>query len=328
MTISQTIAARKVNVLVMGSGVAGSTAAIYLARSYSKPVLLHGNQPGGQLMTTLEVENYPGFANTVSGPDIMDQMHNQAKKFNVEVIDDHIQAVNFKTYPFEAKGNKTLYYANSVIICTGAQAKWLNIPSETKFKGYGVSSCATCDGYFFRGKKVVVIGGGNTAVEEALHLANLASQVILIYRGNEKKGLRAEAILQDELFNGENKDKITIMWNSTIEEILGNDNNSTKAVTGVKIKNSQNNTTSIIKVDGVFIAIGHAPNTSLFFNQLDIDAFGYIITQPNSTKTSIEGIFAAGDVQDSKYRQAVTAASSGCMAALEVQSFLKKLNYK
>nr|WP_064644217.1 thioredoxin-disulfide reductase [Orientia tsutsugamushi] len=318
------IISRKVNVLIMGSGVAGSTAALYLARSHSNPVLLHGNQPGGQLMTTLEVENYPGFTNAVSGPWIMDQMHNQVKKFEVEVIDDHIKAVNFKTYPFEATGNKALYYANSVVICTGAQAKWLNIPSETTFRGYGVSSCATCDGFFFRNKRVVVVGGGNTAVEEALHLTNLTSQVTLIYRGDEKKGLKAEAILQKRLFKKKQEGKITIIWNSTIEEILGNDNGA-KTVTGVRIKNSKNNTISTLEVDGVFIAIGHAPNTSLFTNQLDMDSYGYIITKPNSTQTSIEGIFAAGDVQDNKYRQAVTAASSGCMAALDVQDFLKKI---
>ncbi len=309
----------KTKVLIIGSGPAGCTAAIYAARANLEPILLHGEQAGGQLTITTDVENYPGFADIIQGPWLMEQMHKQVEKVGTKVIFDHIKMVNLKNYPFKAISSlKKIYCVETLIICTGSQAKWLQIASEEKFRGFGVSSCATCDGFFYKGKEVAVVGGGNTAVEEALYLANHASKVTLIHRRNS---LRAEKILQDRLFKNK---KINIIWDNIIDEILGKDN--PKTVTGVRINNIKTNITTSLNVDGVFIAIGHQPNTSLFKGQIEMDKFGYILTKTNSTQTNINGVFAAGDVQDSIYRQAITAAGSGCMAALEAEKFLNTKN--
>jgi len=302
----------KTKLLIIGSGPAGTTAAIYAARANMEPILVHGVQPGGQLTITTEVENYPGFADVIQGPWLMDQMIKQAENVGTKIFTDYINEVDFSKRPFIAKGNDT-YIADTIVIATGAQAKWLGLESETKFQGFGVSGCATCDGFFYRGKEVMVIGGGNTAVEESIYLTNHASKVILVHRRDE---LRAEKILQDRLFKNP---KIEVIWNHNLLEILGDEN--PKSVTGVKLQ-STSGEVSEHKIDGVFIAIGHKPNTGLFKGKLDMDDEGYIITQPNSTKTSIKGVFAAGDVQDKIYRQAVTAAGTGCMAALEAEKFL------
>lgn len=312
---------KRTQVLIIGSGPAGCSAAIYAARANLQPIMVAGRESGGQLMITTDVENYPGFSKPIQGPELMDQMHEQVRNVGGVIVNDHISAVDFHTSPFKVVGSENIYYADSVIICTGAQAKWLNIPSESKFKGYGVSGCATCDGFFYRGKKVIVVGGGNTAVEEALYLTNHTNQVTLLHR---RDSLRADKTLQARLFKKVDEKKINIIWNSVIDEVLGSEDSKNKAVTGVKIKNIIDNTISELSCEGVFIAIGHTPNTSLFASQLNIDAAGYIITKPNSTATSIDGVFAAGDVQDSIYRQAVTAASSGCMAALEAEKFLSE----
>ncbi len=302
-------------VLIIGSGPAGYTAAVYAARAMLNPILVHGMEPGGQLTTTTDVENYPGFAKVIQGPWLMDQMKDQAKAVGTEMIEDHISSVNFKSKPFEAVGESgKKYTADSIIISTGAQARWLNLESEKKFRGFGVSACATCDGFFFKEKTVAVVGGGNAAVEEAMFLTKFASKVKLIHRRDK---LRAEKMLQKKLMDNK---KIEIIWDSVVEEIIGDDD--PKNVKGLKIKNVKNNKTSDLKIDGLFVAIGHDPATQLFKDQLKMDKEGYLITKPDSTETNVPGIFAAGDVKDKIFRQAVTAAGMGCMAALEAEKYL------
>ena len=302
-------------VLILGSGSAGYTAAIYASRAMLKPILISGIEPGGQLSTTTDVENYPGFAGVIQGPWLMEQMKEQAKTVGTELIDDHIKEVKLNEKPFQAIGdNGQIYTADSLIISTGAQARWLNIKSEQEFRGFGVSACATCDGFFFKEKEVAVVGGGNAAVEEAMFLTKFASKVKLIHR---RDSLRAEKLLQKKLM--ENK-KIEIIWDSVVEEVIGD--NEPKNVKGLKIKNLKTNKIDEIKIDGLFIAIGHDPATSLFKEQLEMDKEGYLITKPDSTETNIPGVYAAGDVKDKIFRQAVTAAGMGCMAALEAEKFL------
>ena len=306
-------------VLILGSGPAGYTAAIYAARAMLKPILVHGSQPGGQLTTTTDVENYPGYSKVIQGPWLMDEMKGQAEAVGTEMIQDHISKVDLTKKPFTATGDSgQIYTADSFIISTGAQARWLNIKSEQEFRGYGVSACATCDGFFFKDKEVAVVGGGNAAVEEAIFLTKFASKVKLIHRRNE---LRAEKMLQEKL--KANK-KIEIIWDSVVDEVLGD--NEPKGVNGIKIKNVKNNKITELKVHGLFIAIGHDPATSLFKDQLKMDKEGYLITKPDSTETNIPGVFAAGDVKDKIFRQAVTAAGMGCMSALEAEKFLSKFN--
>ena len=306
-------------VLILGSGPAGYTAAIYAARAMLKPILVHGSQPGGQLTTTTDVENYPGYSKVIQGPWLMDEMRGQAEAVGTEMIQDHINKVDLSKKPFEAIGDSgQIYTADSFIISTGAQARWLNIKSEQEFRGFGVSACATCDGFFFKDKEVAVVGGGNAAVEEAMFLTKFASKVKLIHRRNE---LRAEKMLQEKL--KANK-KIEIIWDSVVDEVLGD--NEPKGVNGIKIKNVKNNKITELKVHGLFIAIGHDPATSLFKDQLKMDKEGYLITKPDSTETNIPGVFAAGDVKDKTFRQAVTAAGMGCMSALEAEKFLSKTN--
>ena len=302
-------------VLILGSGSAGYTAAIYASRAMLKPILISGIEPGGQLSTTTDVENYPGFAGVIQGPWLMEQMKEQAKTVGTELIDDHIKEVKLNEKPFQAIGdNGQIYTADSLIISTGAQARWLNIKSEQEFRGFGVSACATCDGFFFKEKEVAVVGGGNAAVEEAMFLTKFASKVKLIHRRDK---LRAEKLLQKKLMNNK---KIEIIWDSVVEDVLGDKN--PKSVNALKIKNIKSNKISELKVDGLFIAIGHVPTTSLFKGQLDMDKEGYVVTKPDSTVTNIPGVFAAGDVKDKIFRQAVTAAGMGCMAALEAEKFL------
>ena len=306
-------------VLILGSGPAGYTAAIYAARAMLKPILVHGSQPGGQLTTTTDVENYPGYSKVIQGPWLMDEMKGQAEAVGTEMIQDHINKVDLSKKPFEAIGDSgQMYTADSFIISTGAQARWLNIESEQKFRGFGVSACATCDGFFFKDKEVAVVGGGNAAVEEAIFLTKFASKVKLIHRRNE---LRAEKMLQEKL--KANK-KIEIIWDSVVDEVLGDD--EPKGVNAIKIKNVKNNKIIELKVHGLFIAIGHDPATSLFKDQLKMDKEGYLITKPDSTETNVPGVFAAGDVKDKIFRQAVTAAGMGCMSALEAEKFLSKTN--
>ena len=302
-------------VLIIGSGPAGYTAAVYAARALLKPIMVTGMEPGGQLTTTTDVENYPGFAEVIQGPWLMEQMRDQAKAVGTEMVEDHISSVNLKSKPFEAIGDGgQKYTADSIIISTGAQARWLNLDSEQKFRGFGVSACATCDGFFFKDKTVAVVGGGNAAVEEAMFLTKFASKVKLIHRRNE---LRAEKMLQKKLM--ENK-KIEIIWDSVVEEVIGDDN--PKNVKGLKIKNVKTNKVGDLKLDGLFIAIGHDPATQLFKDQLKMDKEGYLVTKSDSTETNIPGVFAAGDVKDKIFRQAVTAAGMGCMAALEAEKHL------
>ena len=305
-------------VLIIGSGPAGYTAAIYAARAMLNPTLIQGIQPGGQLTITTDVENYPGYGDVIQGPWLMDQMEAQAKNVGTNIINDIIKSVDLKSKPFTAfsESGKS-YTADTLIISTGAQARWLGLESEKTFQGYGVSACATCDGFFFKEKEVVVVGGGNTAVEEALFLTSFASKVHLIHRRDE---LRAEKILQERLFKNE---KISCIWNNELVEIVGE--NNPPNVTGVKIKNVKTNDSQEFKVDGVFIAIGHDPATQIFKGQVKMDDQGYIITKPDSTATSIEGVYAAGDVKDKTYRQAVTAAGMGCMAALEAEKYISSL---
>ena len=302
-------------VLILGSGPAGYTAAIYAARAMLKPILVYGAQPGGQLSTTTDVENFPGFSKVIQGPWLMDEMKGQAEAVGTEMIQDHINKVDFSKKPFTATGDSgQIYTADSFIISTGAQARWLNLKSEQEFKGFGVSSCATCDGFFFKEKEVAVVGGGNAAVEEAMFLTKFATKVYLIHRRNE---LRAEKLLQEKL--KANK-KIEIIWDSAVDEVLGT--SEPKEVNKIKIKNLKTNNITELKIDGLFIAIGHDPATALFKNQLDMDKEGYLVTKPDSTITNIPGVFAAGDVKDKIFRQAVTAAGMGCMAALEAEKFL------
>ena len=302
-------------VLIIGSGPAGYTAAVYAARAMLKPILVYGSEPGGQLTTTTDVENYPGFAKAIQGPWLMEQMKEQAHSVGTEMIEDHISSVNLKSKPFEATGDGgQKYTADSIIISTGAQARWLNLKSEQEFRGFGVSACATCDGFFFKDKEVAVVGGGNAAVEEAMFLTKFASKVKLIHRRDK---LRAEKLLQTKLM--ENK-KIEIIWDSVVEEVIGDDN--PKNVKGIKIKNVKTNEVIEMNLDGVFIAIGHDPATQLFKDQLEMDNEGYLVTKSDSTETNVPGVFAAGDVKDKVFRQAVTAAGMGCMAALEAEKHL------
>ena len=302
-------------VLIIGSGPAGYTAAIYATRAALDTTIVTGYQPGGQLTITTDVENYPGFADVIQGPWLMEQMALQAKSVGANIVNQHIVSVDFSSRPFKAQddlGNN--YTADTVVLATGAQAKWLGLESETKFQGFGVSGCATCDGFFYKNKEVVVIGGGNTAVEEALYLTNHASKVTLIHR---RDSLRAEKILQKRLLN---HDKVEVVWDTVLEDIIGTD--EPLGVTGVKLKNVKTGEAYELATYGVFIAIGHAPNTSLFKGQIEMDGSGYVITKADSTATNIDGVFAAGDVQDKIYRQAVTAAGTGCMAALEAEKFI------
>ena len=302
-------------VLILGSGPAGYTAAIYAARAMLKPILVFGSEPGGQLTTTTDVENFPGYSKVIQGPWLMEEMKGQAKAVGTEMIQDHISKVDFSKKPFTATGDSgQVYTADSFIISTGAQARWLNLKSEQEYRGFGVSACATCDGFFFKEKEVAVVGGGNAAVEEAMFLTKFASKVKLIHRRNE---LRAEKMLQAKL--KANK-KIEIIWDSVVEEVLGAKN--PKSVNGIKIKNVKTNKITDLKVDGLFVAIGHDPATSIFKGQLNMDKEGYIITKPDSTVTNVPGVFAAGDVKDKIFRQAVTAAGMGCMSALEAEKYL------
>ncbi len=305
-------------VLILGSGPAGLTAAIYAARAGLEPLLVHGIQPGGQMTITTDVENYPGFADVIQGPWLMEQMTEQAAHVGTKLIHDIVTAVDFTTRPFKATGDSgDTYTGDAVIVSTGAQAKWLGLDSETRFQGFGVSACATCDGFFFRDKEVAVVGGGNTAVEEALYLTNHASKVTLLHRRDE---LRAEKILQDRLFR---HPKVEILWDTVLDEVLGEEDPF--GVTGIRVRNVKSGDTRDIALDGVFIAIGHSPNTEMFKGVLDMDAEGYLITAADSTATNIPGVYAAGDVQDKIYRQAVTAAGTGCMAALEAEKFIAAL---
>ena len=309
------MATRHAKVIIIGSGPAGYTAGIYAARAMLKPLLIEGIQPGGQMTTTTAVENYPGFADVVQGPWLRDQMRVQAEHVGTEILRDHILEADLKRRPFTLTGDSgTVYTADTLIIATGAKARWLGLPSEERFKGYGVSACATCDGFFFRGKKVIVIGGGNTAVEEAIYLANIASHVTLVHR---RGALRAEKILQERLFANP---KIEVMWNSELHEVLGVENPRT--VTGADLKNTQTGSIVTVPADGIFVAIGHEPQSELVKGQIDMKPSGYILVKPYSTATNVPGVFAAGDVADDVYRQAVTAAGLGCMAALEAEKYL------
>ncbi|WP_429912706.1 thioredoxin-disulfide reductase [Glycocaulis sp.] len=311
---------RHSKVVIIGSGSAGYTAAIYAARAMLSPIVIAGLQPGGQLTITHEVENYPGFASVIEGPWLMEQMKAQAENVGAEIIADIIVEADFSKRPFTMKGDGgTIYTADSVIIATGASAKWLGLESEQSLQGFGVSACATCDGFFYRGKEVVVVGGGNTAVEEALFLTRFASKVTLIHR---RDSLRAEKIAQARLFDNE---KIEVVWDSAVEEILAE--GDVPGVTGVRVKNLKTGEETKLPTDGVFIAIGHAPATSLFEGQLEMKDGGYLVTKPGSTLTSVPGVFAAGDVTDDIYRQAITAAGMGCMAALEAERWLAEMEH-
>jgi thioredoxin reductase (NADPH) len=314
---------RTVRVAIIGSGPAGWTAAIYAARALLNPVVIAGLQPGGQLTITTDVENYPGFADVIQGPWLMEQMRAQAAHVGTEIIEDIVVKADLSQRPFRLTlDSGTEMLAESVIISTGAQAKWLGIESEAKYQGFGVSACATCDGFFYRGKEVIVVGGGNTAVEEALFLTNFASKVTVVHRRDE---FRAERILQDRLFSNP---KVEVLWNSAIDEILGETNSFGGVnVTGARLKNVQTGETHDISADGVFIAIGHAPSSELFAGQLETKQGGYLVVKPGTAATAIEGVWAAGDVTDDIYRQAVTAAGMGCMAALEAVRFLAEADH-
>lgn len=306
---------RHAPIIIIGSGPAGYTAAIYAARAMRKPMLISGLQPGGQLTITTDVENYPGFADVIQGPWLMEQMRAQALHVGTEMVDDVIVKAELGVRPFRLTGDGgQVYTADALIIATGAQAKWLGLPSERKFSGLGVSACATCDGFFFRGKEVAVVGGGNTAVEEALFLANFASKVTLIHRRHE---LRADKMNQSRLLA---HPKIATVWNTVVDGIVGAQD--PKSVTGLKLRDVTTGATREMKVDGIFVAIGHVPATALFKGAIDMDGEGYLLTRPDSTATNIPGVFAAGDVKDKVFRQAVTAAGMGCMAALEAERFL------
>ncbi|MEJ2213121.1 MAG: thioredoxin-disulfide reductase [Gammaproteobacteria bacterium] len=309
---------RHVRLLILGSGPAGYTAAVYAARANLNPVLITGMEQGGQLTTTTDVDNWPGDNDGVQGPELMDRMLKHAERFNTEIIFDHINKADLTSRPFTLTGDSGVYTCDALVIATGASAQYLGLESEEAFKGKGVSACATCDGFFYRGQKVAVIGGGNTAVEEALYLSNIASEVVLVHR---RDSLRAEKILQNQLFEKEKNGNVTIEWNHTLDEVLGDNT----GVTGMRLKNTQDGNTKDIDLQGVFIAIGHKPNTDLFAGQLDMEN-GYIKVNSgsngNATMTSIEGVYAAGDVMDHVYRQAITSAGTGCMAALDAEKFL------
>jgi thioredoxin reductase (NADPH) len=312
---------RHIKLLILGSGPAGYTAAVYAARANLKPVMITGMQMGGQLTTTTEVDNWPGDVEGLQGPALMERMKAHAERFDTEILFDHIDEVNLQQRPFYLKGSSGEYTCDSLIICTGASAKYLGLESEEAFKGKGVSACATCDGFFYRKKKVAVIGGGNTAVEEALYLANIAEEVVVVHRRDK---FSSEKILQDKIMDRAQNGNITIEWNSELDEVLGDE----MGVTGMRIKNRDTGKTEDIDLEGVFVAIGHSPNTQIFDGQLDMNA-GYIKVQSglegNATQTSIEGIFAAGDVMDHTYRQAITSAGTGCMAALDAERYLDNL---
>ena len=305
-------------VLILGSGPAGYTAAIYAARANLDPLLIQGMEPGGQLSITTDVENYPGFAEVIQGPWLMEQMRGQAEAVGTRTVSDMILDVDPQARPIRCTGDSgTLYTGDTLVVCTGAQARWLGLESESKFRGFGVSACATCDGFFYRDKHVAVVGGGNTAVEEAIFLTNFASRVTLIHR---RDSLRAEKILQDRLYRN---DKIEPLWDHTVDEVLGGED--PLGVSAVRVKHAKTGETRDLAIDGLFIAIGHDPATSLFKDKLAMDDEGYIVTAPDSTATNVPGVFAAGDVKDKVYRQAVTAAGMGCMAALEAERFLAEL---
>lgn len=309
------MATHSTKVLIIGSGPAGYTAAIYASRAMLEPIMVTGMEPGGQLTITTEVENYPGFAEAIQGPWLMDQMREQAEHVGTKILNDLIVEVDFSSRPYKAIGDSgDVYEGETVIIATGAQARWLGLPSEEKFQGFGVSACATCDGFFYRNKPVMVVGGGNTAVEEALFLTNFASKVTVVHR---RDSFRSEKILQDRLFAN---DKVEVLWNTTLDEVLGDED--PLGVTGARVKNVETGETTDVAVDGIFIAIGHAPATEIFKGKLPMDEGGYLLKAPDSTATDIPGVFAAGDVTDKVYRQAVTAAGMGCMAALEAERFL------
>ena len=318
--MSQTIHSR---LIILGSGPAGYSAAVYSARANRSPLLITGVEQGGQLMTTTEVDNWPGDVEGLQGPDLMDRMRRHAERFNTRLVNDHIHTATLTQRPFVLVGDSATYTCDALIIATGAAAKYLGLPSEEAFKGKGVSACATCDGFFFRGQRVAVIGGGNTAVEEALYLSNIAAHVTLVHRRDKLKG---EKILQDRLFEREKAGKVTIRWNSAVDEVVGDDS----GVNGLRIRSTDGKTTETLPLTGVFIAIGHAPNTSLFEGQLDMRG-GYLKvhsgTEGNATATSIPGVFAAGDVADSVYRQAITSAGSGCMAALDADKYLEGIEH-
>ncbi|HRJ52978.1 MAG TPA: thioredoxin-disulfide reductase [Candidatus Thiothrix moscowensis] len=307
--------------LILGSGPAGYTAAVYAARANLQPVLVTGLQQGGQLMTTTEVDNWPGDTDGVMGPNLMERMQKHAERFDTEIIFDHIHTVDVQNRPFTLTGDSGVYTCDALIIATGASAMYLGLESEEKFQGKGVSACATCDGFFYRNQKVAVIGGGNTAVEEALYLANIASEVVLVHR---RDSLRAEKILQNHLFEKEKEGKVKILWNHNLDEVLGDKS----GVTGMRVKHTQTGETQDLDLMGIFIAIGHKPNTDIFAGQLDMEG-GYLKVQSgtrgNATQTSVEGVFAAGDVMDHVYRQAITSAGTGCMAALDAEKYLDQL---
>jgi thioredoxin reductase (NADPH) len=313
---------RHSRVLILGSGPAGYAAAVYAARANRKPLLITGLEEGGQLMTTTDVDNWPGDPHGLTGPGLMERMRKHAERFNTEVLNDHINKVDLAVRPFRLEGDRGTYTCDALIIATGATAKYLGLPSEESFRGRGVSACATCDGFFFKNQKVAVIGGGNTAVEEALYLANIASHVTLVHR---RDTLKAEKITQDHLFERERAGKVKVMWNHHVDEVLGDDN----GVTGLRISSIASKIKQDLDVQGVFIAIGHAPNTELFANQLEMKN-GYLIVRSgltgNATQTSIPGVFAAGDVADNVYRQAITSAGTGCMAALDADKYLDQLD--
>ncbi len=305
------------NVIIIGSGPAGLTAALYAGRANLSPIVFEGVQPGGQLTITTEVENYPGFPQGILGPALMDLFREQAQKFNATTLFQDVTKVDFSRRPFHVWSGDDEYLARTVIVATGASAKWLNLPSEREFMGHGVSACATCDGFFFKGLRVAVVGGGDTAMEEANFLTKFASGVTVIHRRDQ---LRASKIMQERAAANS---KISFRWNSTIEEILGKSDDGKKSVTGLKLRDLKNGTTSTLPVDGVFMAIGHQPNTKIFSDQLSLDDHEYVVVKPGTTQTSVPGVFAAGDVADAVYRQAVTAAGTGCMAAIEVERYLE-----
>lgn len=307
----------KSKILIIGSGPAGYTAGIYAARSGLEPILVSGTEQGGQLVLSENVENFPGFPHGLSGTELMENMRRQAETFGVRLVNDKIVEVDFNHRPFECSSeNHDVFYADSIIIATGASAKWLGLANEEKYRGFGISVCATCDGFFYRGKNVVVIGGGNSAVEEALYLTTFARSVTLLHR---RDSLRADRHLQNKLFNNP---QIRVMYDCTVEEFIGRDN--PPAIEGIKFKNVKSDKTEILPADGIFIAVGHKPNTEIFQNRLELDQHGYIKTMPDSTQTSIEGVFAAGDVQNPEFRQAVIAAGSGAMAAIEAGRWLSR----